>query len=42
MFNRDYFWVNTGTVFTTDYQGKHWDRKSHYVAAEQIGDGGSL
>jgi len=42
MFNRDYFWVNTGTVFTTDYQGKHWVKKSRYVAAEQVGAEGSL
>jgi hypothetical protein len=41
MFDRDYFWVNTGTVFTTDYQGKHWVKKSRYVAAEQIGTGRS-
>jgi hypothetical protein len=36
-FNRDYFWVNTGTRFTTRYDGPHWKRRSRFVA----GDGGA-
>ena len=34
MFNRDYFWVNTGNEITTDYTGRHWARRSRYVVSE--------
>jgi|GEM_PF-875917 len=30
MFNREGFWVNNDTKYTTDYSGKHWEKKSHY------------
>ncbi|MGJ8619254.1 MAG: hypothetical protein ACSHWN_02890 [Methylophilaceae bacterium] len=30
MFNREYFWENTGTQYTTSYSNKYWLKKSHY------------
>ena len=30
MFNREYFWVNNGSKFTTDYSGYQWEMKSRY------------
>lgn len=30
MFNREYFWVNTGSKYTTDYSGEKWVKKSRY------------
>jgi len=30
MFNREYFWFNTGSVYTTSYQGNHWVKKSRF------------
>lgn len=30
MFNRDYFWENTGSKYTTQYDGSQWHRNSHY------------
>lgn len=33
MFNRDGFWSNTGTKYTTDYAGVHWQKMSHYRQA---------
>ncbi len=30
MFNREYFWTNTGTSYTTDYRSAAWVRKSRY------------
>lgn len=30
MFNRDTFWVNEGTEFTTDYSSQHWKLRSRY------------
>lgn len=34
-FNRDSFWVNTGSQFTTKYTGAHWELKSRFVAQPQ-------
>ena len=31
MFNRDTFWVNTGSPLTTDYVGKRWRKRSTFV-----------
>jgi hypothetical protein len=31
-FNRDNFWVNTGSQFTTKYTGAHWKLKSKFFA----------
>jgi len=28
MFNREYFWTNTGSKFTTSYSGKNWQKRS--------------
>lgn len=33
MFNREYFWANTGSESTTRYQGDAWVRKSRYIPA---------
>jgi hypothetical protein len=30
MFNREYFWENTGSKLTTKYSGKYWKKKSRY------------
>ena len=30
MFNREYFWLNTGSTYTTSYQGNHWVKKSRF------------
>jgi hypothetical protein len=30
MFNRKYFWLNTGSIYTTDYVGGHWVIKSKF------------
>ncbi len=30
MFNREYFWVNTGTQYTTSYANKNWLKQSRY------------
>jgi len=30
MFNRDYFWLNTGNVYTTHYEGSSWVKKSRF------------
>lgn len=35
MFNRDYFWVNTGSEITTDYTGRHWAKRSRYFLSDQ-------
>lgn len=32
-FNRENFWVNTGSRFTMNYQGPHWKLRSTFVAA---------
>lgn len=31
MFNRDYFWYNTGSPRTVKYSGRKWKRKSRYA-----------
>ena len=33
MFNRDYFWVNNGTKYTTRYSDNNWEKKSRYIPA---------
>jgi len=33
-FNREKFWVNTGTRFTTSYSGPQWKLRSRFVAAD--------
>jgi hypothetical protein len=33
-FNRDNFWVNTGSPFTTRYDGPQWILKSRFVASD--------
>lgn len=35
MFNRDHFWSNEGTPFTTRYSGRHWRKKSRYLIAQE-------
>ena len=30
MFNRDYFWMNTGSKFTTNYDSNSWIKKSRF------------
>jgi hypothetical protein len=30
MFDRNHFWVNTGSMFTTNYLGKQWVKKSKF------------
>jgi predicted transglutaminase-like cysteine proteinase len=30
MFNRNYFWLNTGSMYTTDYVSGHWVKKSRF------------
>ena len=30
MFNRKYFWLNTGSMYTTSYQGNQWVKKSRF------------
>lgn len=30
MFNREYFWVNSGSRYTTRYSGNHWRKVSRY------------
>ena len=30
MFNRDYFWLNIGSIYTTRYIGNHWVKKSKF------------
>lgn len=41
MFNRDYFWVNSGTKFTTRYHGPHWEKRSRYNKHTGSGDSGA-
>jgi hypothetical protein len=31
MFNRQYFWENTGSTFTTKYSGGQWKKKSRLI-----------
>ena len=30
MFNRDFFWLNTGSIYTTRYEGNNWVKKSRF------------
>lgn len=30
MFNRDYFWLNRGSSYTTSYEGNNWGKKSRF------------
>lgn len=30
-FNREQLWVNTGTTYTTQYTGDHWELRSHFT-----------
>jgi hypothetical protein len=30
MFNRNYFWTNTGSMYTTQYQSSAWIKKSRF------------
>jgi hypothetical protein len=34
MFDRDHFWENSGTVFTTRYHGENWLKQSRFVKNE--------
>lgn len=36
MFNREYFWVNTGTQYTTSYANNNWIQKSRYRITDAI------
>ncbi len=36
MFNREYFWENTGSKFTTSYSGKNWQKKSRLSYKPEI------
>lgn len=33
MFDRDFFWVNTGSPYTTRYSGERWVKVSQYIPA---------
>lgn len=35
MFNREYFWENAGSKYTTQYAGKQWHRNSHYKITDK-------
>jgi hypothetical protein len=35
-FNRDHFWVNTGSQFTTRYDGPQWQLRSRFVAQDPV------
>ena len=30
LFNRDFFWLNTGSIYTTRYEGNNWVKKSRF------------
>ena len=34
MFNRDYFWLNTGSIYTTRYDGNNWVKRSRFFRNE--------
>lgn len=40
MFNRDYFWINTGSSFTTRYEGNNWVKVSRFFRGERARPGG--
>ena len=35
MFNRDYFWLNKGSSYTTRYEGTDWEKKSRFYRNTQ-------
>lgn len=35
MFNREYFWINTGSVYTTRYAGNQWVKKSRFYRTKK-------
>jgi predicted transglutaminase-like cysteine proteinase len=35
MFNRNYFWLNKGTVYTTKYDGSSWVKKSRFFRGDE-------
>jgi hypothetical protein len=35
MFNRNYFWLNTGSIYTTDYVSEHWIKKSRFCRSSK-------
>jgi hypothetical protein len=39
MFNRDFFWKNTGTVLTTIYDNPKWKKVSSFKESPRIGQG---
>lgn len=36
MFNRDYFWLNIGSMYTTRYSGKNWIKKSRFIRKNNL------
>jgi len=37
MFNREYFWENTGSKYTTNYASQKWAKNSHYIITDYEG-----
>jgi len=35
MFNRDYFWLNNGSMYTTRYDGNSWIKKSRFFRGDK-------
>jgi len=35
MFNRDFFWLNTGSIYTTKYDGIYWVKKSRFFRGNE-------
>ncbi|MBW1822905.1 MAG: hypothetical protein JRI92_14440 [Deltaproteobacteria bacterium] len=42
MFNRDFFWKNTGTVLTTIYDDSKWEKVSSFKEISRIKQGNSV
>jgi len=42
MFNRDFFWKNTGTVLTTIYDDSKWEKVSSFKESFRIKQGNSV
>jgi len=40
MFNRDYFWLNTGSIYTTRYEGNSWIKTSKFYRGGKPKSGG--
>jgi len=36
MFNRDFFWKNTGTVLTTIYDDSKWEKVSYFKESSRV------